>query len=308
MKNTFIMMVGLPGSGKSTYAQCLARSFNTKIISSDAIRQECFGNEEFQGENKAVFEILHARVTGALSHGENVIYDATNIKYKKRMAFLQQIKNIDCFKICYFMATPYETCLKQNKLRERIVPEDVIERMYKNIYIPQKYEGWDEIQIIREDKDLKVNESLFLGKDGKDGLIHISQDNHHHSLTIGQHCFKCADNLVKYFEDKNLEINDVLLQAAYYHDIGKGFTKTFKNMNGEPTLEAHYYQHHLVSAYLSLFYTEEAQMLEIANYIQWHMLPFQIENSKTEKKYIKLLGDEFYENLMILHAADVGAK
>lgn len=305
MKNTFIMMVGLPGSGKSTYAQYLARSFNTKIISSDAIRQECFGNEEFQGENKAVFEILHARVTGALSHGENVIYDATNINYKKRMAFLQQIKSIDCFKICYFMATPYETCLKQNKLRERVVPEEAIERMYKNIYIPQMYEGWDEIQIIRENKELKPLVNLFLRMEG---LIHISQNNPHHSLTIGQHCLKCADNIIKYFKDKNFEINDILVQAAYYHDIGKAFTKTFKNKNGEPTLEAHYYQHHLVSAYLSLSDTKETQMLEIANYVQWHMLPFQIEKSKTEKKYIELLGEEFYNNLMILHAADVGAR
>ena len=106
---------------------------------------------------------------------------------------------------------------------------------------------------------------------------------------------------------KNLEINDVLLQAAYYHDIGKGFTKTFKKYEWRT-----YFRSTLLSASSSIglfkfvLYLKKAQMLEIANYIQWHMLPFQIENSKNRKKYIKLLGDEFCENLMILHAADVG--
>mgnify|MGYP003324219881 CR=1 FL=1 len=56
----FYMMVGLSGCGKSTYAATL----NAKVISSDAIRAEVFGDENDQTHNAQVFEILHKRVIG----------------------------------------------------------------------------------------------------------------------------------------------------------------------------------------------------------------------------------------------------
>ena len=47
-KPTFTMMVGLPGSGKSTYAKELAERTNAKICSSDAIREELTGDISIQ--------------------------------------------------------------------------------------------------------------------------------------------------------------------------------------------------------------------------------------------------------------------
>lgn len=46
-KPTFTMMVGLPGSGKSTYAKELADRTNAKLCSSDAIREELTGDINF---------------------------------------------------------------------------------------------------------------------------------------------------------------------------------------------------------------------------------------------------------------------
>ena len=44
-----------------------------------------------------------------------------------------------------------------------------------------------------------------------------------------------------------------------------------------------------------------------AAYIQWHMGPYSWKEEKTRKKYRKVLGDEFYEKLMVLHEGDVEA-
>ena len=44
-KPAFTMMVGLVGSGKSTYAKQLAEETNAIICSSDAIREELCGDE-----------------------------------------------------------------------------------------------------------------------------------------------------------------------------------------------------------------------------------------------------------------------
>ena len=103
-----------------------------------------------------------------------------------------------------------------------------------------------------------------------------------------------------------------LNMSAMYHDIGKRFTKAFKDSKGEDTEIAHYYQHHLVSAYDSLFIFnkqgfEQETILKIANYIQWHMQPFFMDTDKAKNKFVNLVGQEFYDKLMILHEADVKA-
>lgn len=299
----FIMMVGLPGSGKSLRAKNLAVKENAIIHSSDTLRQELFGDENTQDNNEELFKELHRRIKQDLKGEQNVIYDATNISYKRRKAFLEELKKINCEKICYLVATPYEKCLDQNKSRKRQIPEYVIKKMYLSFYIPQYYEGWDKINIIWNDEEYNFDiHELF---NGANGLNKISQDNPNHTLTIGEHCLKCAGICEELVDDFELNM------AALYHDIGKRFTKQFKNSKGEDTDIAHYYQHHLVSAYDSMFYLrwlDDYTMLNVVKYIQWHMQPFFIKTDKAKNKLINLIGQTAYEKLLILHKADKLAK
>jgi len=299
----FIMMVGLPGSGKSLRAKNLAVKENAIIHSSDTLRQELFGDENTQDNNEELFKELHRRIEQDLKGEQNVIYDATNISYKRRKAFLEELKKINCEKICYLVATPYEKCLDQNKSRKRQIPEYVIKKMYLSFYIPQYYEGWDKINIIWNDEEYNFDiHELF---NGANGLNKISQDNPNHTLTIGEHCLKCAGICEELVDDFELNM------AALYHDIGKRFTKQFKNSKGEDTDIAHYYQHHLVSAYDSMFYLrwlDDYTMLNVVKYIQWHMQPFFIKTDKAKNKLINLIGQTAYEKLLILHKADKLAK
>jgi predicted kinase len=120
----------------------------------------------------------------------NVVYDATNIDYKRRKAFVESLNKVDCWKICVLIATPYEDCIRQNHKRDRQVPIPVISKMYKNFYIPQAYEGWDDITIVwNYDRSKYDIHELFTGING---LNQMNQDNPHHTLTIGQHCITCA--------------------------------------------------------------------------------------------------------------------
>lgn len=297
------MMVGLPGSGKSLRAKFLAVKENAIIHSSDTLRQELFGDENTQDNNEELFKELHRRIKRDLKGEQNVIYDATNISYKRRKVFLEELKKINCEKICYLVATPYEKCLDQNKSRERQIPEYVIKKMYLTFCIPQYYEGWDEIKIIWNDEGYIFDtHELFYGENG---LTYIEQDNPNHTLTIGNHCLKCYELCTEQIDDIDVSI------AALYHDIGKRFTKQFKNSKGEDTDIAHYYQHHLVSAYDSMFYLrwlDDYTMLKVVKYIQWHMQPFFIKTDKAKNKLINLIGQTAYEKLLILHKADKLAK
>ncbi len=103
--------------------------------------------------------------------------------------------------------------------------------------------------------------------------------------------------------------------AAMLHDIGKPFTKSFVDSKGNPSKEAHYYQHHLVGAYMSLFYVPDGytdiNRLRVANIIQHHMKMFEIDKSpsadKLSKKFKELVGED-YNIILALHNADCKAK
>ena len=133
-KPGFVMMIGLPGSGKSYFSNIYSNNLKNMgipniILSSDKIRKELYGDESIQDDPDKVFQIMEERTINNLKNNISVVYDATNINYKNRMNLLKKLP--DCWKIALIIWTPYQMCLERNKNRERIVPENAIKKMYK---------------------------------------------------------------------------------------------------------------------------------------------------------------------------------
>ena len=297
------MLVGLPVSGKSTKAEELAKTYNANIHTSDKIREE-LGDINNQDNNQLVFQILHNRIKDDLKSGKNCIYNATNINYKRRMDFIRRLNNIPCEKICVLMATPYEECLRNNANRDRKVPEEVIERMYKHFDVPYWYEGWDEIEIeyFPKSKDIFGCPIRWL-----DEVRDYNQENPHHALTLGEHCETAWKNLCENTTQntRDVYLNIPLRIASILHDCGKPFTKVFKNSKGEDTEQAHYYSHEHCGSYDSLFYKMICSPLDVAVLVRWHMQMYFIENNeKAINKYKNLWGSRLYQDLFLLHEAD----
>lgn len=297
------MLVGLPASGKSTKAEELAKTYNANIHASDKIREE-LGDINNQDNNQLVFQILHNRIKDDLKSGKNCIYNATNINYKRRMDFIRRLNNIPCEKICVLMATPYEECLRNNANRDRKVPEEVIERMYKHFDVPYWYEDWDEIEIeyFPKSKDIFGCPIRWL-----DEVRDYNQENPHHALTLGEHCETAWKNLCKNTTQntRDVYLNIPLRIASILHDCGKPFTKVFKNSKGEDTEQAHYYSHEHCGSYDSLFYKMICSPLDVAVLVRWHMQMYFIENNeKAINKYKNLWGSRLYQDLFLLHEAD----
>ena len=78
------MLCGLPASGKSTYAKELSKQENANLHSSDNMRKILFGDENVNDKNEEVFSMLHKQIKLDLIDNKNVVYDATNINYKRR--------------------------------------------------------------------------------------------------------------------------------------------------------------------------------------------------------------------------------
>ena len=311
MKPTMVMMCGLPASGKSTYAKELSEKINAVVLSSDTLRLEMFGDETDQNHNQQVFQELHKRIKECLRSNNNAIMDCTNISSKRRRAFLNELKKIDCIKNCVIMATPYKQCLENNKSRERKIPEWVIEKMYRKWQTPHTFEGFDKIDIEYWDDKHFVEETDIV-----DSLLDFDQQNPHHSLTLGEHLLKTWQTCR--LNDFNLIDSLDILSACLMHDCGKPFVKAFTNAKGEPTNIAHYYGHEHVSAYESLFIQQGVlkegwdyiipNIVNVSALVAWHMQPYYYENNtKLENKYRKIWGEQFYNKLMVLHEADKNA-
>jgi len=84
-----VMLTGLPGSGKSMYAEKLTLE-GYIIHSSDEVRKE-FGDINDQSKNVEVFSILYKRVKNDLRNGFNVCIDSTNLNRKRLVLNLLRI-------------------------------------------------------------------------------------------------------------------------------------------------------------------------------------------------------------------------
>lgn len=156
-----IMLVGIPGSGKSGYARVLRQFCNASVYSSDEFRKKLHAFGEIDGkdtkaDNAKVFNAMHESIMNRLKSPipTRVVYDATNISSKRRKEFLDYLRdnNVNCIKRCVFFAIPLSVCKVRNAQRESKVPNKVINSMHNRLEIPLSSEGWDEIRFVDLDE------------------------------------------------------------------------------------------------------------------------------------------------------------
>ncbi|MBN2907961.1 ATP-binding protein [Polycladomyces sp. WAk] len=135
-----IVLMGLPGSGKSTYAN---RFDHCVVLSSDAIRKELFNDVQYQGNNALVFDTLYGRAKEYLEHGYDVVIDSTHLEAHRRLQVIDMFREYE--KEIHVIHTPVDECKRRNRERERIVPENVIDQMAKKMEYPTYEEGWSKI-------------------------------------------------------------------------------------------------------------------------------------------------------------------
>lgn len=152
---TFIMLVGLPGAGKSTLSKKLVATDypNAHIHASDDIREEVFGTALDQREPEKIFGIMRRRTVEDLTNGIDVIYDATNIRRKERRRILRETGAIPgTHRIAIVVRPDVETAVARNLSRSRKVPPEVIRRMDAAFQLPEANEGFDEIIVLNNEE------------------------------------------------------------------------------------------------------------------------------------------------------------
>jgi len=322
------MIVGIPGSGKSTAAQKLKEKHNASIISSDEIRKGFLGDENNQDNNAKVFDIMYEHAQQFLNDGQSIILDSTNISRKKRIHVINNVLKASEYHAVY-LATPFEHCVSNDMNRYRNVGYEVVDKMFRNLEIPTILEGWNSIEfdynyqskntVMRKRFENSVTSEIYTHDELFANLfncfypfgeiVNIPQDSKYHSFSISRHTYYVWDYIRKEYAGKN---NLAMLIAAMFHDLGKAHTKSFINYKGETKRYASFIGHEHVSAQLAAealnnFGYDDLFIKYVVDLIQFHMKPMNM-SEKQEKKLRGLLTEEQYNDLMFLHEADTEAK
>lgn len=308
-----IVLVGLPGSGKSSYAEQFKAVDDaictgvTVIHSSDAIREELFGDAGSQEDNGRVFELMRKRTIDDLRADKTVIYDATNVTRKARKSAIACAHPTHDTVECHVVWAEPEECVRRDSFRDRKVGPGVIDKMLRRWQSPWLDEGFDKIEVHLNQYDF--DQVKYIASKASD--LHIPHDNPHHTLGIWEHCMQAHVHII----DQGAAATDIikysaynkLAKAAYWHDIGKPYTKFFKP--GEDV--AHYYDHHCVGGYLAygLFLdpdhlirdVEMSDICLISWIISTHMEPF------FNSGYYQKMHPQWKWYIDTIHEADVNA-
>jgi hypothetical protein len=191
-------------------------------------------------------------------------------------------------------------------LRARKVGPEVIDKMLRRWQSPWLDEGFDKIEVHLNQQDF--DQVKYVAQSAS--KMCIPHHNPHHQLGVWEHCMQACLNIMEHesiiSQPKSRDAK-ILATAAFWHDIGKPYTKFFKP--GEDV--AHYYDHHCVGGYLAygLFLNSDhlardADIYDIC-FISWiianHMEPF------FNSSYSQKMHPNWKWYIDAIHEADVNA-
>jgi len=222
------------------------------------------------------------------------------------------------------MNQSYDLCVYNDEKRDNKVGENVILKMHKNMQIPVKNEGWDDVVFVNENSSMssvKTTLELLLLKSGSykeimeelaqtfpefRNIYDLPQDSRYHSLSVSRHTY----HVYTFIHNKTSDLK--LLWAALLHDTGKGLCKSFVNHKGETTRHANFIGHEFSSSQIASYYLnklgyDDHFTKDVSALCQFHMYPMKAGDKKL-KEIKRLLGDNLFDDLMLLHEADLQAK
>jgi len=117
---SFIIVSGLPGTGKSYFSNKLAERLTFKILESDALRKTLSPSPSYSADESArLFKAIHLLIEKLLKKGIPLILDATNLSERYRERLYSIAERLDAKLILVRVEAPPEVVYQRLKVRKQ---------------------------------------------------------------------------------------------------------------------------------------------------------------------------------------------
>lgn len=158
--NKFIMMIGVPGTGKTTYTQhFLSKNKNYISLCRDSLIEDNLNNCKYSSYEDSFKDLefqkyidneLNSRLDNYIKNNRNIIIDMTNISRKSRRSKLSKISDKSYYKIAEVFIKSYSDIFDVNEKRkcsgEHFIPSYRLTQMMSSFKFPL-HDEFDEINI-----------------------------------------------------------------------------------------------------------------------------------------------------------------
>ena len=144
-----VVMVGVPGSGKSTWARANFRH----IVSPDEIRLREFGVRFDPKIEAKVWRRAYTRVAEHLARGDVVCFDATSATRRRRKRLVELAREAGRPAVAICMDTPTDVAWQRNAAREAKVPWPAFQQLVRALKPPAEEEGFAAVIVLPGGED-----------------------------------------------------------------------------------------------------------------------------------------------------------
>jgi predicted kinase len=153
-----IIILGLPGSGKSFLASKLAERISALYVSSDQIRNKTIPNKTYtEKEKKEVYNTMLSILEQSFAKNKNLVFDATFYTADLRELFLKKCKEL---RIEYYLIEVIaEPSLIIKRLSKKRPDSDADLTIYEKI--KKQFEAVKEAHLILESRENNIDAMLL---------------------------------------------------------------------------------------------------------------------------------------------------
>ena len=184
-KTALVMLVGVSGSGKSSFAKKHFSEY--EIVSSDTCRGIVSNDENDQTSSGDAFDLFHYILSIRLKNGLLTVADATNIQAAARKKLLDIARSFHVLPVAIVFDMPQELCENRNAVRtDRTVSSHVVRRQMQDLkrsVKSLKKEGFKKLYVFKSEDEVDavtsiVREKLYNDKTDMHGPFDIIGDVH----------------------------------------------------------------------------------------------------------------------------------
>jgi predicted kinase len=144
-------LIGVPGSGKSTWIQNQIWALGLTVVSTDTF-VEAYANQQgrtysevFEDYMPTAIDLMIQQVVFAHEHGHTVIWDQTSVTVASRRKKFRMLPDYRHIAVVFCTPEPAKLADRLATRPGKIIPEEIVQDMIDRFEMPTLEEGFQEI-------------------------------------------------------------------------------------------------------------------------------------------------------------------